>query len=510
MDHGAFRSSRYLRELDGLRALAILQVVSTHTTDPIWTPLIGPVGVTISFVISGFIITTLLLREEDKRGSIRITDFYLRRAFRLLPLYYLVLAVYVLLVGVLHVQPGAQAAWHTLPYYLGYQNDLVSGNWGFNITWSLAMEEKFYLLWPLVFFAPALLRRWRFPATVGLALGLMPFALLPGRGAYPAYFAAIVVGCLVAQLMHRPPTYARLRPLTGTAATTLILVLALVEGATLERQNGPHVLFAVLVALALPACLTGPRRLRAVLASRPLAYVGTRAYALYLVHRLGKGVVDRVLPPHGAVWEQGVRYPLIVALGLAAAEVLRRTVERPMINLGRRFIAHRAERRETAGARGRRRLRRPLTPPAAPPPLVDAGERSPRVPGGGKDLLRSGGRGFGSAGASSVSLVSGLVGVDAAGEAVPEDADPPVRQGSEDGLTGSAGGPEVAVAGVALGDHVVAFAGAAGDRGGPRIALQRVRGFERGNAFADLAGSQGRAGDGVLGRPVGRQAKHRR
>jgi peptidoglycan/LPS O-acetylase OafA/YrhL len=364
MDHGEFRRSRYLRELDGLRALAILQVVSTHTTDPIWRPLIGPVGVTISFVNSGFIITTLLLREEEKRGSVRIADFYLRRAFRLLPLYYLVLAVYVLLVAVLHVQPGAQAAWHALPYYLSYQNDLVTGNWGFNITWSLAVEEKFYLLWPLVFFTPALLRRRRFPATVALVLALMPFALLPGRGAYPAYFAPIVTGCLVAQLMHRPSTYVRLRPLTGTAATTVILVLAVMEGATLERQDGPHVLFAVLVALALPACLTGPRRLRAVLTSRPLVYVGTRAYPLYLVHRLGKGVVDRVLPPHGAVWEQGLRYLLIVALGLAAAEVLRHTVEQPMIKLGRRVAAHRAERRETAGARGGRGLERPPTPPA--------------------------------------------------------------------------------------------------------------------------------------------------
>jgi peptidoglycan/LPS O-acetylase OafA/YrhL len=391
MDHGEFRTSRYLRELDGLRALAILQVVSTHTTDPIWRPLIGPVGVTISFVISGFIITTLLLREEDKRGSIRIVDFYLRRAFRLLPLYYLVLAAYVLLVAVLHVQPGAQAAWHTLPYYLGYQNDLVSGDWGCNMTWSLAMEEKFYVLWPLVFFVPALLRRWRFEATVVLALGLTPFALLPDHAAYPAYFAPIVVGCLVAQLMHRPSTYARLRPLTGTAVTTLILVLAVVEGTTLERQNSPHVLFAVLVALALPACLTGPRRLRAILGSRPVIYVGTRAYALYLVHRLGKGVVDRVLPPHGAVWEQGVRYLLIVAVGLAAAEVLRHTVEQPRIKLGRRVVAHRAERRETAGARGRHRPERSLTPSGAAPQPVDAAGVSLPAPRGGKHVLGSGG-----------------------------------------------------------------------------------------------------------------------
>jgi hypothetical protein len=83
---------------------------SIHTPDPLWAPLKGNVGVTIFFVISGFIITTLRLREDDSRSRVRIGAFYTRRAFRILPVYYLVLVAYIMLIG-----PPGGAGWGRRP-----------------------------------------------------------------------------------------------------------------------------------------------------------------------------------------------------------------------------------------------------------------------------------------------------------------------------------------------------------------------------------------------------------
>ena len=339
MSYEDFRASRYFTELDGLRALSILLVVSIHTTDALWRPLKGNVGVTIFFVISGFIITTLLLREEQDKGHVRIGAFYVRRAFRILPIYYLVLAAY--------VRPDRDLAFATRKlricgnryrYFLTYQNDFASGDSGFDITWSLAIEEKFYLFWPLMFL-PVVLRRWRWRVAAFLALAVGPFALASGDASYPAIYETIIVGCLVALLMHNPRTYAALRPLAGGFLAAGLIVAGAIQVVTFERDGNVHVVFAVIIAAALPACLIGSNWLRAVLCSRLFVYIGTRSYALYLVHRLGKGVIDRVIAPGGEIPQQMIRFTLITGLGLLGAEVLSRVVEQPMISVGRRLTA---------------------------------------------------------------------------------------------------------------------------------------------------------------------------
>jgi peptidoglycan/LPS O-acetylase OafA/YrhL len=221
---------------------------------------------------------------------------------------------------------------------LTYQNDFASGDSGFNITWSLAIEEKFYLFWPLMFL-PVVLRRWRWRVAAFLALAVAPFALASGDASYPAIYEPIIVGCLVALLMHNPRTYAALRPLAGGLLAAGLIVAGAIQVVMFERDGNVHVVFAVIIAAALPACLTGPNWLRAVLCSRLFVYIGTRSYALYLVHRLGKGVIDRVIAPGGAIPQQMIRFTLIAGLGLLGAEVLRRVVEQPMIAVGRRLTA---------------------------------------------------------------------------------------------------------------------------------------------------------------------------
>jgi peptidoglycan/LPS O-acetylase OafA/YrhL len=139
--------------------------------------------------------------------------------------------------------------------------------------------------------------------------------------------------------MHNRRGYLALRLLTRGYVTVVLLVAAAAQMVLFENSGNVHVIFGLLVAAAVPACLTGPRWLRRVLSSRLMIYIGTRSYALYLVHRLSKGVIDRLIAPGGTVIDQLLRLPLITALGLLGAEMLRMLVEQPMIRLGRRLTS---------------------------------------------------------------------------------------------------------------------------------------------------------------------------
>jgi len=150
---------RQIPSLDGLRALSFLLVVAVHTlqhrslTHPV--PAIffvlgnGELGVEIFFVLSGYLITLLLLREREQRGSISLRSFYVRRGFRILPPLYLYIACMGLLGAWGHL-PGMN--WRELITALTFTRNYVSGMglWAFEHLWSLCIEEQFYLLWPVL------------------------------------------------------------------------------------------------------------------------------------------------------------------------------------------------------------------------------------------------------------------------------------------------------------------------------------------------------------------------
>src|SRR4051812_22360902 len=149
-----YQSRDYFGALDGLRAVSILLVLLHHTNrfaNPFLATLQenGRYGVSFFFAISGFLICTLFLREERKTGGIALGKFYGRRALRLLPLYYVVLALQAVLVFVLkQYTPENQELFRAkLPSYLFYySNWLPTATQGpFFCSWSLAVEEQFYL-----------------------------------------------------------------------------------------------------------------------------------------------------------------------------------------------------------------------------------------------------------------------------------------------------------------------------------------------------------------------------
>src|SRR5262249_24862992 len=149
---------KYLPELDGLRAVSVLLVVSVHMHDRVWDWLAGGSGVTVFFVLSGYLITTLSLREEGQFGSLHLTAFYIRRCFRIFPMYYAVLVAYCLLILIVHIDYDrkAQMLQGALPWYLVYMQEvpffygvpdaggvLQKSNVPFYQSWSLGIEEKF-------------------------------------------------------------------------------------------------------------------------------------------------------------------------------------------------------------------------------------------------------------------------------------------------------------------------------------------------------------------------------
>jgi peptidoglycan/LPS O-acetylase OafA/YrhL len=146
--------------LDALRAIAIAMVIGSHLgiiPKGIWAGVFnGHLGVTLFFAISGFLITLLLLREHDRTGRISLKAFYYRRVLRIFPAYYayLLIGLGLSAIGLLSVSKGYWVAAFT--YMMCYMPDLNLG-WHIGHFWSLAVEEHFYLLWPLllVLFSPS-------------------------------------------------------------------------------------------------------------------------------------------------------------------------------------------------------------------------------------------------------------------------------------------------------------------------------------------------------------------
>ena len=293
--------------LDGLRAIAVGGVVTYHL-GATWLPG-GFLGVDLFFVLSGFLITSLLLDEIGRRGSVAYGDFLARRARRLLP------ALYLLLLAVC-----AWAAWVALPEAIGDLRGaglaalFYVANWFFiatgqsyfadslgpsplEHTWSLAIEEQFYLLWPLLLlaFARRLSPRALIAALVVLIAGSMLTMAVRYDAGDPsvAYFGTLsrvhelLVGCLLAYLVNRGLTMPATTRWTAWMPLALIgVMMATVSDMTGFYYRGGSLVFCLIVAwlvLALGAGPPGggPTRL---LSWAPLAWIGLISYGIYLWH----------------------------------------------------------------------------------------------------------------------------------------------------------------------------------------------------------------------------------
>ncbi|MCA8964921.1 MAG: acyltransferase [Planctomycetes bacterium] len=312
-DHAEYRDRRTFANLDGLRCLSIVAVLWYHVPRREHLPGAlerGFLGVDLFFVLSGFLITTLLLREREKHGRISLAAFYMRRTLRIFPIYYLALLGYSLWVAwsqtaaQLHIRVPYFAA---LPYYATYTSNLVDTELTWRHTWSLATEEQFYLLWPplLAWLGPRL-SLWvlaaAFLITQALSFGRLDWLFAAGWHPEAAFvgatFAPILLGVMLAKLLHTRRGHGLAAgcfgaPWTGALLAGAVLAAAsLPEGPGLELPSGlvhfrglPRLLTHLAMALLLAHCVVQERTwLRGLLTLRPIAYLGRISYGIYLLH----------------------------------------------------------------------------------------------------------------------------------------------------------------------------------------------------------------------------------
>ncbi|NIJ05849.1 acyltransferase family protein [Frigoribacterium faeni] len=356
-------------DLEGLRAVAVAVVVAYHLT---LVPLGGVVGVDVFFVISGYLITRLLLDEHDRAGGVDLRAFYLRRARRLLPAAAVVLSATVAAAWLVWSTPRAldvlldavaaassSENWHLIAAGTDYlQHDgPVSPLQHF---WSLAVEEQFYVVWPLVAVAVLAAARRQGPtrrralvgcvAVVATAASALWSWHLSATAVETAYFepfgrawelgAGAACGALVPLVALPSDTWRR-------RLTSLGVVLVAVTAVGVDPTSGfpwPGALPAVLGAALIVSLGSGTMPgLPRVLTWRPLLWAGRRSYSIYLWHFpvtvLGTALVD-------AWW----RVPASIVLTLALSAVTYRVVEVPARR--RRRQVSPSERTTAPGHRG--------------------------------------------------------------------------------------------------------------------------------------------------------------
>lgn len=362
----AYRQTKYFGSLDGLRCLSIVAVIWHHAAHTSGGPPMlgrGFLGVDMFFVLSGFLIVTLLLRERDAHGQIALGPFYGRRALRIFPPYYaLLLAVGIL--ALVSARGQTRAAFlAALPFYLTYtSNWIVHQAPNMGILWSLAAEEQFYLFWPPV---ERFLSRGRVLLVMGVVIAInqaINFGLLDGwlqsrvgvgrndLSILQATFTPICLGVLIAHALHDPAGHRRAHRLLGgqrAPLALLALLLVLLNVPNPEIAGVHRLAIQLCMVLLIASCVVREGHILSVpLSWKPVRYVGVISYGMYLYHMWVAHAAGIALKRFGL---PKTRYEFaVVLLGtVLVAHLSFRYFETPILRLKRFFV-----RTETAGLRG--------------------------------------------------------------------------------------------------------------------------------------------------------------
>ncbi|MGN8085504.1 acyltransferase family protein [Ralstonia sp. 22086] len=344
---------KHIPGIDGLRALAALSVIFFHLEVPgfAW----GWTGVPLFFVISGFLITRILLSLRDRSNtfwSTYLREFYIRRSLRIFPLYYAYLAVACVLALISHYK--IPNLWTFFVYLQNYPLGASSfaSPWVLGHTWSLAVEEQFYLLWPLIIWWAGRRRLpWVIVMTVVLSIGariaisqwtgnpFLQFATLPSCADGLAMGAGL---SLLYGERQAPSWSGRLLTAAGLlllAAVCLIGYEAMWTPTGWVRSPLGDWFFSIVClfySALLWYVLAGPRRLLAMLEWAPLRQLGKISYGLYLYHGLILILTDRFLGYHLAAPSTAlrvIRAVIVLGVTIVVAQLSFSIFERKFLRL---------------------------------------------------------------------------------------------------------------------------------------------------------------------------------
>jgi len=341
-----FMAMRRFAALDGLRAVSVIAVVWHHTSGTpglSFTHKAGFLGVIFFFAISGFLITSLLLRERNAVGGISLRKFYARRVLRIFPLYYATLLVYIVLVAATRRDsPEGTQFFHHLPAFATYTFNWVSGKEEtFSFAWSLATEEQFYLLWPPLLVATLTIGGWKrtWPPLVALAVLIaisQGIDLAGGSSVMPWRIPAslslpILLGAAAALVLSTRRGFAVLSVVVGRvwSAPVAALLLAVAITANAAQQITEILMVVVVVA----TCIVEWTPLHPILRWRPLAFVGVISYGVYLLHNLCANMARIATREYEGILVFAVTLVTVVAV----AYLSFRFFETPLLKLKRRY-----------------------------------------------------------------------------------------------------------------------------------------------------------------------------
>lgn len=337
-----YRSVKHFVNLDGLRFFCIAMVLWHHAI-PIDIPGIklefrGFLGVDFFFVLSGYLITTLLVRESSNYGNFSIRDFYIRRIIRIVPVYYFVVSsvafYYIIVDGQDHYLEII------LYYYIFLSNFLISDIPTLGPSWSLSVEEQYYLVWPvlLLFLSKRLvvpLLSVLILANVLIMTGWFwtpePMAAGPLVFQMPnATYAPILMGSLAAVVLHNRSAFELISPFLShwaaplTGFSLLIVAMEFLPG---DLRGIPNFIIHSIMTLLLITLVIKERNLFSpVLTNRLISRVGTISYGIYLYHLIALDITNRAL----AIFDLSSPWLVLTGYSIVSclmAEVSFRTLE---------------------------------------------------------------------------------------------------------------------------------------------------------------------------------------
>lgn len=303
-----FKAQKHFKGLDGVRCISIVVVMYFHFSGA--DDRLGKLGVDLFFILSGFLITTLLLREREVNNSINLKNFWIRRILRIFPIYYGFLVAQIVILNLVPIeQTLIDEFYKNLPAFLTFTN-----NWFVHLSsetrvvfyhaWSLAAEEQFYLFWPpLLALTLSNKKLIAIPATL-ILLDLILSELvhsniinigIDGNSIITSLQPAICLGVIAAILLHFKSTFSTFYPVFRLPhLTSITAVVAIV----LIVVDVPHIFIHIVLTLFLTSVIFSSEKItNAILNSKPVIHIGRISYGMYIFHMAAFNAVKILIMP---------------------------------------------------------------------------------------------------------------------------------------------------------------------------------------------------------------------